>query len=60
MKDAEIYKTDAIGLKTLDEEKKLYLESMPGKNHMAYTNVFFFERMLPIIFEKDWTPAQQN
>jgi hypothetical protein len=60
MKDTEIYKSDAIGLKTLDEEKKLFLEMMPAKNHMEYTNVFFFERMLPLIFEKEWTPIQQN
>ena len=60
MKDTEIYKNDAIGLKELEANGKLYLESMPGKNHMEYTNVFFYERMLPILYEKNWKPADQE
>ena len=58
MKDTDIYKNDDIWLKALDEENKLYLEMMPGKNHMEYTNVFFLERMIPIIYEKHWKPIK--
>ena len=59
-KETEIWKNDSIGLQKLDKENKLYFESMPGKNHISYTNVWFYEHMIPILYEKNWMPAQQE
>lgn len=54
MRDTETYKQDKFGLKTLDEADKLYLRTMPNKNHMGYDNVFFFDEMFPFLYEKVW------
>ena len=52
--DTNLYKYDKIGLKSLHENGKLYLRTMPAKNHMEYTDKFFYENMLPIIFDKKY------
>lgn len=36
MKDREIYKTDAIGLKTLDKAKKLIIHTVPDIPHFMW------------------------
>lgn len=42
VRETDIYKDDKIGLKTLDNENKLYFRTMPNKNHLEYDNLFFF------------------
>jgi len=36
MKDTKVYKEDTIGLKTLDEQGKMYLREVPNANHIQF------------------------
>jgi hypothetical protein len=54
MKDTIIYKNDTIGLRTIDETDRLYLRTVPGKNHLEFSDKWILDEFMPFLYEKVW------
>jgi|TARA_B110000285_G_C14756191_1_gene437456 hypothetical protein len=54
MKDTKVYKEDTIGLKTLDDQGKMYLREVPNADHIQFGDKQILNEFIPFLFEKEW------
>ena len=54
MRDTVVYKEDTIGLKKLDEEGKLHLKEILGRDHCQIDVHDILTDFIPFLFEKDF------
>jgi len=55
MKDTKLYKEDSIGLRTLDEEGKMFLVSIDAE-HLYMHDSDITGTFIPFLFKKNWKP----
>ena len=60
MKDQKIYTEDRIGLKTLDEQGKLFLREIYGALHTDWNQEFILYEILPFLFKKNMHMEQSS
>jgi len=53
MEDSIVYKEDTIGLKTLDEQNKLYLREVADADHCHFGHRTILNSFIPFLFEKN-------
>ena len=55
MTGTQLYVEDWIGLKTLNENNRVYLKSIPNANHLEFEEDLIVGYFVPFLYEKNWT-----
>ena len=56
MRNSTLYKEDWIGVKTLDDQKKVYLYEYEG-GHLHFNDTQILNDFVPFLYKKDYAPT---
>ena len=58
-KQTKLYTEDWIGLKTIDEQHKVWWTTFPG-GHTSFDSNQVQNNFIPFLYRKDWTPSSKE